>query len=86
MRRTKTGWVAQREDGETWTIDGVTADGIYIAPTPGITYVHLAGTIDEEAGPRLEIPTDAVLLRELATTFNEIARWRENGAWGLFHK
>ena len=86
MRRTRTGWVAQREDGATWTIGGVTADGIYIAPGPAITYIHLAGTVDDEAGPRLEIPTDAALLRELATAFKEIAEWREKGAWGGLHQ
>jgi hypothetical protein len=85
MRRVKTGWVAQREKGASWKLDGIKADGIYICPTAGITYIHLAGTKDGEAGPRLEIPTDAVLLRELATAFEELAEWRERGAWGPFH-
>jgi hypothetical protein len=85
VRRTKTGWVAQREHGERWSIAGVAADGIYISPTAAVTYIHLAGTRDGEAGPRLEIPTDATLLRELATAFEELADWRDKGGWGPYH-
>ncbi|MEQ1515116.1 MAG: hypothetical protein ABL931_01350 [Usitatibacteraceae bacterium] len=85
MRRVKTGWVAQRADGQNWATDQGTADGVYVVGTAARAIFHLAGSVDAEAGPLFDIPTDPVLLRELATSLNELAAWKERGAWGKLH-
>lgn len=79
MRRVKTGWVAQRKAGKTFSAEGGQSDGIYIAVTPAICFLHYAGDAGV-TGPLMKIPTDAHLLRELAEAFEEIADWRERGA------
>lgn len=87
MRRVRTGWVAQLGAGKSWIIEGVRADGVYIAPNARVTYVHLAGSSDGEAGPRLALPTDPVLLMELAEAFQELAEWRiHHSLSGSFHR
>lgn len=85
MRRVKTGWVAQRNNGQNWETEQSTADGVYIVGTAARAIFHLAGTVDDEAGPLFDIPTDPILLRELATALEELAAWKERGAWGKFH-
>lgn len=52
MLRVKTGWVAQCEDGESWTLEGVTATGVYLNPGEAIVHIHLAGTKEGKSGPR----------------------------------
>lgn len=85
MRRVKTGWVAQREGGQTWRTDLGTADGVYVVGTAARAIFHLAGTVDEEASPLFAIPADPALLRELATALEEFADWKDRGSWGKLH-
>ena len=42
MRRVKTGWVAQRKAGKTFSAEGGQSDGVYIAVTPAICFLHYA--------------------------------------------
>lgn len=82
MKRTPTGWVAKAS--KPWTDDdGVRADGVYVAAGFRSSYLHLTGTADDEAGPRIQLPTDAQLLRELAQCFTEMADWKEEGTGNL---
>lgn len=80
MRRTRTGWVAQAQSGKQFSSEGIMSDGVYLAVSAKSVHFHLAGTTDDEAGVRLQLPCDPSLLRELAKALNEAANWRDQSA------
>jgi len=86
MRRVASGWVAQRKGGKVWGTELGTSDGVYIVGEAAQVFFHLAGTVDDEAGPLFDIPNDPVLLREMATALRELAAWKQRGAIGKFHR